>query len=40
MKSYAGIYQRRDRLAAAAVDLVVTPLNPHELGVPDVPAKP
>ncbi len=37
MKAYAGIYQRRDHLAAAAVDLVVTQLSQHEHGVPDVP---
>ena len=32
-----GIYQRRDHLAAAAVDLIVTQLSQHEHGVPDVP---
>ena len=37
MKDWAGIYQRRDHLAAAAVDLVVTQLSQHEHGVPDVP---
>ena len=37
MKAYAGIYQRRDHLAAAAVDLVVTQLSQHEYGVPAVP---
>jgi LacI family transcriptional regulator len=37
MKTYAGIYQRRDHLAAAAVDLIVTQLSQHEHGVPDVP---
>lgn len=37
MTDYAGIYQRRDHLAAAAVDLVVTQLSQHEHGVPDVP---
>jgi len=37
MKGYAGIYQRRDHLAAAAVDLIVTQLSQHEHGVPDVP---
>jgi DNA-binding LacI/PurR family transcriptional regulator len=37
MTDHAGIYQRRDHLAAAAVDLVVTQLSQHEHGVPDVP---
>lgn len=37
MKDYAGIYQRRDHLAAAAVDLVATQLSQHERGVPLVP---
>ncbi len=37
MEGYAGIYQRRDHLAAAAVDLVVTQLSQHERGVPTVP---
>jgi len=37
MKDFAGIYQRRDHLAAAAVDLVVTQLSQHEHGVPEVP---
>ena len=37
MADYAGIYQRRDHLAAAAVDLIVTQLSQHEHGVPDVP---
>ena len=36
MRDFAGIYQRRDHLAAAAVDLVVTQLSQHEHGVPDV----
>lgn len=36
MTSYAGIYQRRDHLAAAAVDLIVTQLSQHERGVPMV----
>lgn len=36
MTGYAGIYQRRDHLAAAAVDLVVTQLSQHERGVPEV----
>lgn len=37
MKIYAGIYQRRDHLAASAVDLIVTQLSQHEYGVPVVP---
>lgn len=37
MTGYAGIYQRRDHLAASAVDLVVTQLSLHERGVPPVP---
>ncbi|MEQ1842645.1 MAG: LacI family DNA-binding transcriptional regulator [Verrucomicrobiales bacterium] len=37
MTTYAGIYQRRDHLAAAAVDLIVTQLSQHERGVPAVP---
>jgi LacI family transcriptional regulator len=37
MAGYAGIYQRRDHLAAAAVDLVATQLLHHERGVPEVP---
>jgi len=37
MKDYAGIYQRRDHIAAAAVDLIVTQLSQHEHGVPKVP---
>lgn len=37
MTESAGIYQRRDHLAAAAVDLVVTQLSQHEHGVPMVP---
>jgi|APTNR8051073442_1049403.scaffolds.fasta_scaffold00973_17 DNA-binding LacI/PurR family transcriptional regulator len=37
MTDFAGIYQRRDHLAAAAVDLIVTQLSQHEHGVPDVP---
>lgn len=37
MPDLAGIYQRRDHLAAAAVDLIVTQLSQHEHGVPDVP---
>jgi DNA-binding LacI/PurR family transcriptional regulator len=37
MKDFAGIYQQRDHLAAAAVDLVVTQISQHEHGVPKVP---
>lgn len=37
MTEFAGIYQQRDHLAAAAVDLVVTQLSQHEHGVPEVP---
>ncbi len=37
MSGYAGIYQRRDHLAAAAVDLIATQLLHHERGVPEVP---
>lgn len=37
MKGYAGIYQRRDHLAAASVDLVATQLSQNERGVPAVP---
>ena len=37
MTGFAGIYQQRDHLAAAAVDLVVTQLSQHEHGVPAVP---
>lgn len=37
MEGYAGIFQRRDHLAAAAVDLVATQLLHHERGVPEVP---
>lgn len=37
MLDYAGIYQQRDHLAAAAVDLIVTQLSQHEHGVPEVP---
>jgi DNA-binding LacI/PurR family transcriptional regulator len=37
MTGYAGIDQRREHLAAAAVDLVVTQLSQHEHGVPEVP---
>jgi len=36
MTDYAGIYQRRDHLAASAVDLIVTQLSQHEYGVPTV----
>jgi LacI family transcriptional regulator len=37
MSGFAGIYQRRDHLAAAAVDLVITQLSQNERGVPVVP---
>ncbi|MDF1814587.1 MAG: LacI family DNA-binding transcriptional regulator [Verrucomicrobiales bacterium] len=37
MTGLAGIYQRRDHLAAAAVDLLVSQLSQHEHGVPEVP---
>lgn len=37
MADFAGIYQQRDQLAAAAVDLIVTQLSQHEHGVPAVP---
>jgi LacI family transcriptional regulator len=37
MEGFAGIYQQRDHLAAAAIDLVVTQLSQHEHGVPAVP---
>lgn len=37
MKDYAGIHQRREHVAAAAVDLVATQLLHHERGVPEVP---
>ncbi|HCN78790.1 MAG TPA: LacI family transcriptional regulator, partial [Verrucomicrobiales bacterium] len=37
MRGFAGIYQQRDHLAAAAVDLIVTQLSQHEHGVPEVP---
>lgn len=37
MSGLAGIHQRRDHLAAAAVDLIVTQLSQNERGVPDVP---
>lgn len=37
MPEFAGIYQQRDHLAAAAVDLVVTQLSQNERGVPEVP---
>lgn len=37
MKGFAGIHQRRDHVAAAAVDLVATQLLQHERGVPEVP---
>lgn len=37
MHGLAGIHQRRDHVAAAAVDLLVTQLVQHERGVPEVP---
>lgn len=37
MTGFAGIYQQRHHLAAAAVDLIVTQLSQHEHGIPDVP---
>jgi LacI family transcriptional regulator len=37
MKKFAGIHQRREHLAAAAVDLVVAQLSMHERGIPEVP---
>lgn len=37
MSGFAGIYQRRDHVARAAVDLVATQLLHHEYGVPEVP---
>lgn len=37
MKGYAGIHQRRDHIAAAAVDLVATQLAHNERGIPEVP---
>lgn len=37
MKGMAGIHQRRDHVASAAVDLVATQLLHHERGVPEVP---
>lgn len=37
LTGFAGIYQRRDHVAAAAVDLVATQLLHHEHGVPEVP---
>jgi LacI family transcriptional regulator len=37
MKAFAGIYQRREHLAAAAVDMVVAQLSLHERGAPEVP---
>jgi LacI family transcriptional regulator len=37
MNGFAGIYQQRDHLAAAAVDLIVTQLSQHEHGIPEVP---
>lgn len=37
MVGYAGIHQRRDHIAAAAVDLVATQLAQNERGIPEVP---
>jgi DNA-binding LacI/PurR family transcriptional regulator len=37
MSEFAGIHQRRDHVASAAVDLVATQLLHHEHGVPEVP---
>ncbi len=37
MQEYAGIHQRRDHVAAAAVDLVATQLAQNERGLPTVP---
>jgi LacI family transcriptional regulator len=37
MAGLAGIFQQRDHLAAAAVDLVVTQISQHERGIPAVP---
>jgi DNA-binding LacI/PurR family transcriptional regulator len=37
MAQFAGIDQRRDHLAAAAVDLIVTQLSQNERGLPEVP---
>jgi LacI family transcriptional regulator len=37
MRAFAGIYQRREHLADAAVDIVVAQLSLHERGVPKVP---
>ncbi|HSI14487.1 MAG TPA: LacI family DNA-binding transcriptional regulator [Chthoniobacter sp.] len=37
MRGFAGIFQRRDHIAVAAVDLVATQLLHHERGVPEVP---
>ncbi len=37
MRGFAGIYQRREHVAAAAVDLVATQLLQHERGIPEVP---
>lgn len=36
MSGFAGIYQRRDHIAAAAIDLVAAQLLHHERGVPEV----
>lgn len=37
MTQFAGIYQRRDHLAAAAVDLIASQLSQNEHGIPAVP---
>ncbi len=37
MQGFAGIHQRRDHVAAAAVDLVATQLFQNERGIPEVP---
>ena len=37
MDGFAGIHQRREHVASAAVDLVATQLLQHERGVPEVP---
>lgn len=37
MRGYAGIHQRRDHIAAAAVDLVATQLAQNERGIPEAP---
>lgn len=37
MTDFAGVFHRRDHVAAAAVDLVATQLLHHERGIPEVP---